>query len=191
MEFWATLASVGTFVVIGATAIAAMVQLRHMRAGNQIAAIMKLDSLLTTAEFRQARRFLQDELPQRLRDPEYRAELQRVPIGEGAKLLLVAGNCYEEMGLFVKRGIIDSAMACDLWSAQITGDWREMAPAIAIIRRTHGPATWENWEYLVGLAQDWLERFPQGTLPKHWRRQVLEDIYLTEDSTQSESAAAR
>lgn len=38
MEVWATVASVGTFVVIAATAIVAFVQLRHARAGNQIAA---------------------------------------------------------------------------------------------------------------------------------------------------------
>jgi len=191
MEFWATVASIGTFLVIGATAIAAMVQLRHMRAGNQIAAVMKLDSILTSAEFRQARRFVQDELPQRLRDPAYRADLTRVPVGEGAKSLLILGNCYEEMGVFVKRGIIDRAMACDLWSAQAAGDWREMAPAIAIIRRVQGSSCWENWEYLVSLAQDWLKRFPQGTLPKNYRRQVLEDVYLREDTAQSGGKAAQ
>ena len=35
LELWATIASVGTFVVIAATAIAAFVQLRHVRRSNQ------------------------------------------------------------------------------------------------------------------------------------------------------------
>lgn len=191
MEFWATIASVGTFVVIGATAIAAMVQLRHMRAGNQIAAVMKLDSVRESADFREARRFVRDDLAQRLRDSTYRESLMRVPVGEGAKALLILGNCYEEMGLFVKRGMIDTNLACDLWSAQVTGDWQVMAPAIAIIRRVQGPATWENWEYLVGLCQDWIARFPRGAFPATRRRQTLEDIYLAEDAALSRDAAAR
>ena len=191
MEFWSTVASIGTFVVIGATAIAAIVQLRHMRAGNQIAAVMKLDSVLESVAFREARRFVREELPQRLRDPAYRAELISIPLGEGAKPLLIAGNCYEEMGLFVKRGIIDPAMACDLWSAQVSGDWNQMAPAIAIIRRVQGPATWENWEYLVGLTQVWLRRFPQGAVPANLRLQPLEDVYLGDDAAQSGGKAAQ
>jgi hypothetical protein len=37
-----TLATFGTFVVIAATAIAAVVQLRHARSSNQIAALNEL-----------------------------------------------------------------------------------------------------------------------------------------------------
>ena len=181
MEFWATAASIGTFVVIGATAIAAMVQLRHMRAGNQIAAVMKLDSVLETDEFRNARRFIQDELPQRLREREFRKELARAPLGPGARVLLLLGNCYEEMGLFVKRGIIDPDMACDLWAAQVAGDWDQMAAALAIIRRGHGSATWENWEYMVSVSRRWVVRHPDGTFPKNQKRELLEDVYLEDD----------
>ncbi|MBV8282486.1 MAG: hypothetical protein JO347_10555, partial [Candidatus Eremiobacteraeota bacterium] len=36
LELWSTIAAVGTFVVITATAIAAVIQLRHMRSSNQI-----------------------------------------------------------------------------------------------------------------------------------------------------------
>ena len=39
VELLSTLASVGTFIVIGATAIAAIIQLRHMRGSNQIIAL--------------------------------------------------------------------------------------------------------------------------------------------------------
>ena len=40
LELLNTLASIGTFVVIGATAIAAVVQLRHMRANNQLEGLL-------------------------------------------------------------------------------------------------------------------------------------------------------
>lgn len=40
LEVLSTAASVGTFVVIGATAIAAVVQLRHLRASNQLQGLL-------------------------------------------------------------------------------------------------------------------------------------------------------
>lgn len=39
LEAWGTIASVGTFVVVAATAIAALVQLGHLRAANQVSAL--------------------------------------------------------------------------------------------------------------------------------------------------------
>ena len=57
-----------------------------------------------------------------------------------------------------------------------------MSPAIAIIRRRQGPAVWENLEYLVTLAEQWVERFPNGTLPKTRRRKSPEDEWLAEDT---------
>jgi len=35
IEAWAAFAQIGTFVVIAATAVAALVQLRHLRAGQR------------------------------------------------------------------------------------------------------------------------------------------------------------
>jgi hypothetical protein len=38
LEAWSAAAQIGTFLVIAATAVAALVQLNHLRAANQIAA---------------------------------------------------------------------------------------------------------------------------------------------------------
>ncbi|MBV8172813.1 MAG: hypothetical protein JO219_12880, partial [Candidatus Eremiobacteraeota bacterium] len=43
LELWNTFATMGTFVVISATAIAALVQLRHARASYQITALAELN----------------------------------------------------------------------------------------------------------------------------------------------------
>jgi len=182
LESLSVAASVGTLLVIGATAIFAAIQLRHARAGNQIAAIMNLSEILQTPEVQESRRFIRDELGERMRDPGFRAQFQESPLGEAARPLLLVGNFYEEVGTFVKRGVIDGDIACDLWSAQILGAWEHMSPAIAIVRRRQGPATWENFEYLVTLAEQWIERFPNGTLPKNRRRKTPEDVWLAEDT---------
>jgi hypothetical protein len=177
-------ASVGTLVVIGATALFAAIQLRHARAGNQIAAVMNLAHVIQSSEFQNSRRFVRDELPNKLRDPLFRQELNKVPIGEAARPLVLVANFYEELGAFVKRGIIDADMACDLWSAQVTGDWDQLSPAIAIIRREQGLATFENFEYMVVLGERWLIRHPAGTYPKNYRRRLVEDVWLAEDQKQ-------
>lgn len=181
LEALTAFASVGTLLVIGATAIFAAIQLRHARAGNQIVAIMSLAQIHQSPDFQDARRFVRDELGERLHDPGFRAQFQQAPLGEAARPLLVVGNFYEELGTFVKRGIIDGDIACDLWSAQIVGAWDQMSPAIAIVRRRQGPSTWENFEYMVALGEEWFERFPNGTFPKSRRRKAVEDVWLAAD----------
>jgi|GEM_PF-5337717 hypothetical protein len=61
-ELWSTIASVGTFLVIAATAVVAIIQLRHTRSGNQIAAAMTIHSFVESQEFQEGRRFIRDEL---------------------------------------------------------------------------------------------------------------------------------
>ena len=69
-----TFATLGTFVVIAATAIAAIVQLRHMRGSNQIEALNELREARETPEFQAALQFI-GELPAIMRDPVFRYQL--------------------------------------------------------------------------------------------------------------------
>jgi len=68
-------ASLGTFVVIAVTAIAALVQLRHNRAANQLSGVLEYIKIWETESIQHANRFVQDELPAKLNDPQYRQEL--------------------------------------------------------------------------------------------------------------------
>jgi hypothetical protein len=45
-EAWNTAAAVGTFVVIAASAIAALVQLRHLRTSNQLSGLVSVFEML-------------------------------------------------------------------------------------------------------------------------------------------------
>jgi hypothetical protein len=58
LELWSTFAALGTFVVIAATAIAALVQLRHARAAYQIAALTQLSKADDSPEFAKGWRFV-------------------------------------------------------------------------------------------------------------------------------------
>jgi hypothetical protein len=49
---WVTaIGTIGTFVVIAASAVAALVQLRHMRGSNQIAALNELRETMESESF--------------------------------------------------------------------------------------------------------------------------------------------
>jgi hypothetical protein len=65
-----TAASVFTAIVIAASAAAALIQIRHMRKGNEIEIMQKWTESIQSPEFEQARAFVLREMPRILSDPE-------------------------------------------------------------------------------------------------------------------------
>ena len=173
-ELWATIASVGTFLVIAATAVVATIQLRHTRSSNQIAAALTIHNTIESEEFHEARRFIRDELANCLQDAEFCRTLV-VATNKTARPMVFVGNYYEEIGIFVKYGLVDKNIACEMWSNEIVSDWKRMAPAIAIMQQRGTPYGWQNFEYMFTLCQAWLERYPEGRFPRNRRRVRLEN----------------
>ncbi|HYL26729.1 MAG TPA: hypothetical protein VEW74_02780, partial [Candidatus Nitrosotalea sp.] len=63
LELWNTIATTGTFLVIAATAIAALKQLRHANSSNQIAALNELRNTHETPAFTAATQYILVDLP--------------------------------------------------------------------------------------------------------------------------------
>jgi hypothetical protein len=182
MEAWSVTASVGTLLVIAATAIAAMIQLRHMRSSNQITALSKLEEMWDDPEFQASRRRVSDGLKEHLRDPAFRAELEQDTSSDPlVKDVIQVANFFEGMGIYTKHGLADQNVIFDFWSAIIIGSWQRLAPAIAIMRRTSGPMVFENFQYLVVIAQRFLDAHPRGAVPKGATLAPIEDVWLKED----------
>jgi hypothetical protein len=175
LELWSTIASVGTFLVIAATAVVAIVQLRHTRSSNQIAAAMTIHNVVESAEFQEARRFIRSELVALLEDPDFVGALA-VSTNKTARPMIFVGNYYEEIGIFVKYGLVDEDIACEMWSNEIVTDWKLMAPAIAIMKQREGSFGWQNFEYMFNLCEAWRERYPKGKFPRDRRRMALENV---------------
>lgn len=168
---WVTAAtSAGTFVVIAASAVAALVQLRHMRGSNQIVALTECRETLESPEFRAAQRFVSYELPKRLTDPAEARKAAQIPfLGEYEAIATVA-NFFESMGLFVKSGIIDKHIACDFWSFVVLRNWDALLPITTYAReQIEQPALWENFEYMAALSQAYQNEHPTS-YPKHMAR---------------------
>jgi hypothetical protein len=128
LELINTLAAVGTFVVIAVTAIAAAVQLRHLRRNNQLQAVLALRTERATRELDAAFEFVSTQLHARLQDPAFRAELESsvAPSREAHKELRLA-DYYEHVGTYIKQQLIDEDVYFELSNPERY--WNLVAPA--------------------------------------------------------------
>ena len=196
LELWNTVATCGTFVVIAATAIAAVVQLRHARGSNQIAALAELRSSFQSVEFAEAFNFIQRSVPELIKDPEFRYQLvhriERTPqYAEAIRRLNFVGNYFEDMGALLLAGLLDRRATNMIYSSDIVIAWETLLPTLQITRRAHGPAVWENFEYAAMLAQDWIASRPHGDYPRNARRLEIGDDFLEDDLSYAQNRSPR
>lgn len=183
---WVTaLATLGTFIVITASALAALLQLRHMRGSNQIVALTECRETLESPAFREAQRFVSYDLPRRLADPEEARRAARLPFEGEYEAIGTVANFFESMGLFVKRGIIDKDTACDVWAFVVLRNWYALLPVTTYARATlNEPRLWENFEYLAALSERYnakdKETYPKGMSHMPADRSLIELIERNE-----------
>lgn len=171
---WVTaIATAGTFVVIAASAAAALVQLRHMRGNNQILALTECREKLESEEFQEWRDFIALQLPELLKDPAIREKLDFPRFPTELRAVGNVANFFESMGAFVRFNIIDRRIACDLWCGVVVASWNQLLPVIRV-RRKRDPGIWENFEYLAVLSAEFMERHPTS-YPERMRRMPLEE----------------
>lgn len=166
---WVTaIGTIGTFVVIAASATAALIQLRHMRSSNQIVVLTECRETLESPDFREAQRFVSYELPKRLQDPQERLRVvQPQTQFEGEyKAIDTVANFFESMGMFVKNGIIDRDLALSMWCYVVLRNWNSLLPIVTYVRDDLGePSLWEHFEYLAFLSKMYLEAHQGGSYP--------------------------
>lgn len=165
-EWVAAVASVATFVVIGATAVAALVQLRHLRNSNQIAVFTEIRHKMEAPEFEEALRFIRYSLPAKLNDSAFRMRLLDVTSSERRMVTDVGGFIDGAVAPLVKHGMVDRDLACDLFYFPVVMCWDNLSPFIASSRAALGYRMWEDFEYLALLCKNFRVRYPHGTYPK-------------------------
>lgn len=174
LELLNALASVGTFIVIGATAIAAVVQLRHMRASNQLEGLLSVLARVEDSNFNRWVTAAQRQLPEMLADPVYRQSIIDGTFDRDVAWLNLA-NSYDWVGSLVKNNLIPIDAFLDVYSYRVMQAWKVIEPVAALIRPHVGDAVWENFEYLYVKAEDFTKKNDphRGTYPKHTRRAVI------------------
>jgi len=183
IEVWSVVASIGTFVVITATAIAAVLQLGHMRSANKIAQIQTFFAEYEGAELRDAFRFVRNELALRLEDPKFRAELRGTGSARSKHPELAIANFFDQWGMYYRDGVIDRDSFMRLNAGVVLAFWRRLEPVVALYATSTGGSnmTWEQFEYLAVQATRWLAKYPNGDYPPGVERIPLKDRWAEED----------
>jgi len=180
LEQWGVVANIGTFIVIGVTAIAALVQLSHLRVNNQLQVLLSIIRMPNEPELSAAFDFVTNELHQRLEEAQFRAELEDLtPPNRRVHRELRVCDYYERLGSCIKFGLISPHLYLD--NSSPDRFWKLLEPAIAIYRRRRGPTAYENFEYLVMLSREWDRQHPAGAYPRGKERMTLSDPWLAKD----------
>lgn len=176
LELVNTLATVATTIIILATAIAALVQLRHLRAQNQISAQLALRQVLLDRDFLQAVGRARQEVPVLMDEPAFRRYVAGYHLGLADdderydslyEEILLVGRNLENIGNMIRNGLTDERIFLEQYATLVIIAWDATEPLLRIRRAaTRSDAPWEDFEYLTVLARRWTaERgsaYPKG-----------------------------
>ncbi len=195
LELINTLATFGTFLVIAGTAIAALMQLRHARASNQIAALDELRTVFQSSEFSEAQSFAATHLSALVPNPAFRYQWANRDKRTGEfrdeiRRIRLLGNCFEDVGALIASGLLDRDLTCKIYCGDVSLAWDELQPLTAIGRRRVGSKLWENFEYAAMLSKKWIEAHPEGDYPAGAPRLPLKDEWLDADGQYAASLAS-
>jgi hypothetical protein len=163
--------SAATLLVVGAAAVAAIVQLRHLRTSNQLSALLELMTQWNQPTLLAAFVELSRTMAARVEDPEYIKLLQTAgSLDRESHNELLACDFWEQIGTYAKHGLIDETVLLDIVASQVSDAWKLAGPAIAIMRSRGSPSIYENFEYLAVRACQWNQRYPDGLYPRSFPR---------------------
>jgi hypothetical protein len=166
LEMWNTVFAGATFLVIAATAVAALIQLRHLRASNQISALVTILQDWQKPEMQGWLKFVHEELPVRLQDPAYLQSITAGPLDRKVHVWSHIGDYYEQLGSFIKYGLVDRQSYLDVSSYTVSGLYELLRPCIERMRAVrNNHALFENFEYLAVLGLQFSRAHPRGVYP--------------------------
>lgn len=164
LEQWSTIASVGTFVVIAATALTALIQLRHIRRANQLAGLQNALNVLLSPDVRDLINYVRHDLAERMKDPKFRAGLHEPPVDRRQHPELYLCDMYNHIGCFVRNGLIDERVYLQTEWYNVSLYWKLLRDVIAEGRQAR-PLVFENFEWLAARAERWILAHPHGDYP--------------------------
>src|SRR5437588_3770553 len=164
-----------TAVVIAGTAVAAVIQLRHMRSGNLIEAILSFRAMLEDEEHRKANRLLRGgDLARELADPQFRRYLYRMskklPVEDVperyvalTEAAIALGNSFELIGGMVRNRVVAPGIFLANYWWVVTNTWDRMKEYIGMARQyTGADSLFEDFEYLTVISAEWAKRHPNS-----------------------------
>lgn len=194
LELINTLASVATTIIVAAAAVAALVQLRHLRGANQISGQLALRQVLLDRDFLQAVGRARQEVPVLMKEPafrkyvadyHYRGAEDNERYDSLYEEILVVGRNLENIGNMIRNGLTDGRIFLEQYATLVIVAWDATAPLLRIRRAaTRSDAPWEDFEYLTVLAKRWIAK-SGSAYPKDVPRILPPHAELERDTTAS------
>lgn len=170
-EQWNILISIATLVVLLAAAVAALIQLRHIRASNDLNTFSEAFELWYSPAVQQGLTFIQHELPAKMEDPSFRRELDTAgPVDHSRHPELNVLDFFDNIAIYLVMGNMREDMIMQAAGQLVESLWQTLSPTIAIMRRQRGSQMYASFEYLVVRARLWSKRYPHGYVPKGFER---------------------
>ena len=176
-EWLTAIATLLTLVVFAVAAFAALRQIRHMRSGNQVAALLPLTEKYSEPALRASLDYVIGELRKDLEDPEVRAGVRARPAYGKARAAQEIFNFYESIGALVRSGTLDLFLVL-LYFTTPGEMWEIGEDYIALTRETRGDEIFENFESLVILQQRYEKRHGTSLFPRTMQRLPRSRRYL-------------
>ena len=181
-EQWNVLISLGTLVVLLTAAIAALVQLRHIRASNELSTFSEIFELWYSDGVQRGLAFIHRDLSSKMEDPVFRSDLDTSgPVDHGRHPELNVLDFFDNMAIYVIVGGMREDMIMQAGAQLMDSLWQSLSPTIAIMRRKRGPQMYASFEYLVQRGRIWLSRYPQGYAPPGFQRLPNPDVWRKAD----------
>ena len=160
-----------TLLVIIATALAGLIQLRHLRHQNTLNAELAVLKSWNEPQFREWRLFIGGELQTRLKDPAFLAEYDAPEVDRSRHPELYACDWMEQIGSYLRYGLFDADVLLDVTSTSINRLWGTSSR-----RRSNGCASRAATPCMkissIGppTGRLWAKAHPQGGYPKKMPR---------------------
>lgn len=157
---WDALTAIGSIVSAGVLLIGgavAVYQLRETRRAAQFDATQRIVDRFLEREFNRALRFVVNDLPDRMRDPAYTAELEHsrgwdVDPDRHPELVVLAR--LEEAGVYLRHRLVLGDALLDFDAILILQSWEHLKDVADFMRRSHrNPRVWSNAEFLYERAR--------------------------------------
>lgn len=180
---WLTAASaLATLFVIGVTAYAALRQIRHMRSGNQVAALLPLTEKYQAADMRESAQYVMSgALARDLLDRQARRGAESIPACGATRKAMAILNFYESIGALVTARVLDIDLVLRYFTLP-SDMWECSTDYIAVTRRKRGPDVFENLEALVALERRYTAKRGSSLYPKHLPRIPVTDPFAVQDA---------
>lgn len=155
------IASLSSAIVVCVAAVAAVIQIRHLRTGNQLEAFLRIYDVFNSPDMIAARRYCLEELPDVLANDSLRAAFIAGPI---EPRLLLVGNFENEVGALVVDGFLEERLVWPLVpiAARL---WAIAEPVAQHLRSQRDYPVWADFEYIAALRERisidrYVNRFP-------------------------------